>query len=231
MVSVEKHSIRISARRAQLDGDLMIPPNARGVVLFAHGSGSDRHSLRNQAVAQLLCESEPPIGTLLVDLLTKEEGVTDRISWKIRFDIGFLANRLLAITDWLAAIEPTRSLPIGYFGASTGAAAALVAAAERPHLVHAIVSRGGRPDLVAGILARVVTPTLLVVGSKDVMVLELNRRARRALPGECRLAVIDGAGHSFEEPGKLLDVARHATRWFQEHLDPRPGRAAGEQHP
>jgi dienelactone hydrolase len=195
---------------AVLQGDLIVPEEAAGVVLFAHGSGSGRFSPRNRRVAATLTEAG--IATLLVDLLTPEEEEVDRLTRAHRFDIGLLARRLTAAIDWLRG--HAASLPIGLFGASTGAAAALVAAAERPGDVAAVVSRGGRPDLAGNALLRVRAPTLLIVGGADEQVLELNRRALELLPGEKQLVIVPGATHLFEEPGALDEVARLAADWF-----------------
>jgi putative phosphoribosyl transferase len=209
--------VHVPVGRVVLTGDLTVPPSPRGIVLFAHGTGSGRHSPRNKLVARALNDAEPPLATLLVDLLTEEEESIDRATGHLRFDIGLLAQRLVTITDWLTT-EAAQQLPIGYFGASTGAGAALVAAAERPEAVSAVVSRGGRPDLAATALWRVHAPTLLLVGGEDEVVIRLNEDARRAIRTECRLDVIPGASHLFEEPGKLSEVAKRATRWFHEHL-------------
>lgn len=206
-----------------LEGDLVLPERAVGIVVFAHGTGSSRHSPRNRRVAATL--NEAGIGTLLIDLLTGAEEQLDRITGQLRFDIGLLARRLIASIDWLRGNGPTASLPIGLFGASTGAGAALVAAAERPDEVAAVVSRGGRPDLAGAALPRVRAPTLLIVGGADEQVLELNRRALELLQAEKQLVVVPGATHLFEEPGALEEVASLATEWFSRHLgeDPNDG--------
>jgi dienelactone hydrolase len=208
---------------AVLEGDLVLPERAVGIVVFAHGTGSSRHSPRNRRVAATL--NEAGIGTLLIDLLTGAEEQLDRITGQLRFDIGLLARRLIASIDWLRGNGPTASLPIGLFGASTGAGAALVAAAERPDEVAAVVSRGGRPDLAGAALPRVRAPTLLIVGGADEQVLELNRRALELLQAEKQLVVVPGATHLFEEPGALEEVASLATEWFSRHLgeDPNDG--------
>ena len=219
----EEQLVRITAAPVTLEGNLTLPEKATGIVLFAHGSGSSRHSPRNRYVARLLNEAK--LGTLLVDLLTAEEEVTDMRTAHLRFDIGLLARRLVAVTDWLTQQPHTRAVPIGYFGASTGAGAALVAAAERPEAVAAIVSRGGRPDLAGPALARVRAPTLLIVGSRDVQVIELNRLALAQLRCEKRLEIIPGASHLFEEPGALDAVARLAREWFEHYLSPRESEA------
>jgi putative phosphoribosyl transferase len=207
--------IQVTADAVKLDGTLAVPDAARGVVLFAHGSGSSRLSPRNRAVARTL--NTAGLATVLVDLLTREEERIDALTAHLRFDIEMLARRLGAATDWLRREERTSRLPIGYFGASTGAAAALIAAAERPQEVSAVVSRGGRPDLAGESLPRVQAPTLLIVGGADVPVIELNRQALRRLR-EARLEIIPDATHLFEEPGALAQVARLAADWFGRHL-------------
>jgi dienelactone hydrolase len=201
-----------------LEGNLWVPRGAHGVVLFAHGSGSSRHSPRNRFVAEAL--NEAGLGTLLLDLLTSEEEAVDLRTAHLRFDIGLLAERLVGATDWLSGQPETTSLRVGYFGASTGGGAALVAAAERPGLVGAVVSRGGRPDLAGPALPRVQAPTLLLVGGHDYQVIDLNRAALDALRCEKRLEIIPGATHLFEEPGALEAVARLAREWFERHLQP-----------
>jgi pimeloyl-ACP methyl ester carboxylesterase len=206
-----------------LEGMLTLPPDARGVVVFAHGSGSGRFSPRNRAVSDVLVQAR--LGTLLIDLLTASEETEDLATARLRFDIGLLADRVIGAIDWLDTdpvagdLPSTPSqLPLACFGASTGAAAALIAAAERPDRVAAAVSRGGRPDLAGDALRRVIAPTLLIVGSLDTQVLELNRQAQAALAGESRLAIVPGAGHLFEEPGALEQVAALAREWFEQHL-------------
>jgi len=206
----------LPAGDASLPGTLGLPVGARGIVVFAHGSGSSRFSPRNRFVAEVL--QQAGLGTLLMDLLTPEEEEEDRRSAALRFDIGVLAGRLVAAVDWLAADERTSSLPVGTFGASTGAAAALIAAASRPTEVAAVVSRGGRPDLAGGALERVAAPTLLVVGAADPIVLDLNREAMQRMRGQVRLEVVPGATHLFEEPGALETVAGLASDWFREKL-------------
>jgi dienelactone hydrolase len=201
-----------------LEGNLGLPEGAGGVVLFAHGSGSSRHSPRNRHVARLLNEAK--LATLLVDLLTADEEAIDLRTAHLRFDIGLLAERLVGATDWLTQHPETRQFRIGYFGASTGASAALVAAVERPHVVDAIVSRGGRPDLAGPALAHVRAPTLLIVGGNDHAVIELNREALAQLRCEKRLVIVPGATHLFEEAGALDEVARLAREWFERHLMP-----------
>lgn len=220
-------AVSIPAGDARLEGELVVPAGAAGIVVFAHGSGSSRHSPRNRMVAATL--EEAGIGTLLVDLLTRAEEKADRLGGEYRFDIPLLGGRLVAIVDWLRR-DRGSPLPIGLFGASTGAAAALVAAAERPEDIAAVVSRGGRPDLAGPALRRVRAPTLLIVGGADEQVLELNRRALALLPGEKLLAVVPGATHLFEEPGALEQVARLAADWFSRHLR-RPRRAEARRVP
>jgi putative phosphoribosyl transferase len=228
-VSVERASaaaaIAVPLEDATLDGDLTLPDRALGIVLFAHGSGSSRHSPRNRRVATTL--NEAGIATLLLDLLTPAEEEADRRTGHLRFDIGLLARRLIATIDWLPS-GPAASLPIGLFGASTGAAAALVAAAARPADVRAVVSRGGRPDLAGAALAGVRAPTLLIVGAADHQVLELNRRALALLRSVKRLVVAPGATHLFEEPGALEQVARLAAEWFSHYLRQGAQTAPGE---
>ncbi len=204
--------VEIPAAAAVMQGHLHVPGSTTGVVVFAHGSGSSRHSPRNRFVADVLYGAG--LGTLLLDLLTPDEEVDRRNV----FDIGFLAGRLTAATSWLATRSDTASCRIGYFGASTGAGAALWAAAELGPLISAVVSRGGRPDLAGQRLAQVRAPTLLIVGSRDVAVLDLNRRAQAALRCPHRLTVVEGATHLFEEPGTLAEAAMHARDWFVEHL-------------
>ena len=199
-----------------LSGDLELPPDAAGVVVFAHGSGSSRHSPRNRAVAAAL--QRAGLGTLLMDLLTPAEEALDARRGELRFDIGLLARRLVGAVRWLAGEPATGALPVGCFGASTGAGAALVAAAEHPDGIAAVVSRGGRPDLAGDALQRVTAPTLLIVGGEDRVVLDLNRRALERITAEKRLAVVPGATHLFEEPGALEQVARLAGDWFRSRL-------------
>jgi putative phosphoribosyl transferase len=222
--SVEERLVRVKAGSATLEGNLNLPEGARAVVLFAHGSGSSRFSSRNRYVARVLNEAK--LATLLIDLLTPEEEAIDQRTAHLRFDIRLLAGRLVSATDWLTQHVDTRHLSIGYFGASTGAAAALVAAAERPEVVHAVVSRGGRPDLAGAALPRVRAPTLLIVGGDDVQVIELNRAALALLRCEKQLVIVPGASHLFEEPGALDEVARLAREWFRQHLIPDAQRKA-----
>lgn len=208
--------VRIPLKDATLKGNLLIPKDATGLVVFAHGSGSSRHSPRNKAVAQYL-RDEGGFGTLLIDLLTEDEEVLDDKTRELRFKIPFLAQRLSQITDWLRKEPKTNDLSIGYFGASTGAAAALVAAAERRD-IDAVVSRGGRPDLAGESLVKVNAPTLLIVGGDDPEVLELNKEALDLLKTTKDLMVIPGATHLFEETGALEDVANFAEKWFSRFL-------------
>ncbi len=208
-------SVQIPAGRVTLPGDLNLPTTARGIVVFAHGSGSSRQSPRNRYVANVL--NQAGLATLLFDLLTGDEEALDIRTAALRFNIELLGQRLLQATHWLAEQQATQ-LKIGYFGASTGAAAALVAAAEAPHRVAAVVSRGGRPDLAGPALPRVHAPTLLIVGGRDLTVLDLNRQALDQLRGEKRLEIVPGATHLFEEPGTLEQVARLAREWFDLHL-------------
>ena len=215
--TVEEQLVRVPAGPVWLEGNLSLPEQPRAVVLFAHGSGSSRHSSRNRHVARLLNEAK--LATLLIDLLTVHEEVVDARSAQLRFDIDLLAERLVDTTDWLTQFPDTRDLRIGYFGASTGAAAALVAAAERADVVGAVVSRGGRPDLAGAALTRVQAPTLLIVGEHDDQVIQLNREAFAQLRCEKRLLIVPGATHLFEEPGALDEVARLARDWFQRHLE------------
>ena len=212
----DERLVRVAAGPMMLEGNLNIPEGARGIVLFAHGSGSSRHSPRNRYVAQLL--NQASFATLLVDLLTAEEEAIDLRTAQLRFDIGLLAERLAGVTDWLARHPDTQPLRIGYFGASTGAAAALVAAAERPAAIGAVVSRGGRPDLAGPYLPRVRAPTLLIVDGNDFQVIELNRAAFAQLRCEKELAIVPGATHLFEEPGALDQVEQLAREWFQQYL-------------
>jgi len=199
-----------------LAGDLVIPERATGIVLFAHGSGSSRHSPRNRYVAGEL--QQAGLGTLLLDLLTSAEEEVDLSTGHLRFDIELLADRLITATDWLGRNPAVAGMNTGYFGASTGAGAALVAAAERAGVVDAVVSRGGRPDLAGSALARVHAPTLLIVGSRDEAVIRLNRAAQAGLQCEKKLSIVPGATHLFEERGTLEQVAELARDWFLEHF-------------
>ena len=208
--------IGIDAGRVVLEGILELPQDTRGVVLFAHGSGSGRHSPRNQYVARTLRSAG--IGTLLFDLLTREEELKDQVTAELRFDIPFLANRLKDATRWLMLRPEMKGMRLGYIGASTGAAAALVAAAELPNMVEAIVSRGGRPDLAGKALPAVAAPTLLIVGGDDEPVIGMNQDALAELRCEKKLVIVPGATHLFEEPGTLEEVARLAAEWFTQYL-------------
>ncbi len=219
-MKVVAHSVRIAAGDVMLDGDLTVPQPAGGVVAFAHGSGSSRYSPRNRYVAAEL--QTAGLATLLADLLTPAEEQADARTARLRFDIGLLARRVSALTGWLAEHPATAGLPAGLFGASTGAAAALVAAAGRPGPVAAVVSRGGRPDLAGAYLRSVRQPTLLIVGALDTVVIGLNRTAIREIGGEARLEIVPGASHLFEEPGTLERVAHLARSWFTRHLTPEP---------
>ncbi|MFB2934568.1 dienelactone hydrolase family protein [Aerosakkonemataceae cyanobacterium BLCC-F154] len=206
----------ISSGIVNLEGSLAQPENARGIILFAHGSGSSRNSPRNQYVAQELNKAE--FSTLLFDLLTPDEESTDQESEDLRFNITFLAERLVDATQWVAQNLDIQNIQIGYFGASTGAAAALVAAAQFPDAVGAVVSRGGRPDLAGSSLSNVQAPTLLIVGEKDSPVIGMNQEALAQLSGEKKLEIVPGASHLFEEPGALEEIAKMARQWFEQYL-------------
>jgi pimeloyl-ACP methyl ester carboxylesterase len=213
---VRESAVELPADGVLLHGDLTVPDDARGIVVFAHGSGSGRFSPRNRVVAGALVEAG--LATLLMDLLTFEEERVDLRTRHLRFDIDLLGRRVIAAIDWLTGVEAVGDLPVGCFGASTGAAAALLAAAERPARVGAVVSRGGRPDLAGDALRRVTAPTLLIVGGNDPEVLRLNRMVLPALAGEARLEIVPGATHLFEEPGALEQVSQLARDWFVRHL-------------
>ncbi len=215
-ISGQAFSVQIPAGGVMLDGDLTVPTNARGVVVFAHGSGSSRHSPRNRYVASEL--QRVGLATLLFDLLTQQEESVDMRTAELRFDIDLLARRLAEATDWLMGQKQVAHLKFGYFGASTGVAAALVAAAEAPRQLGAVVSRGGRPDLAGQALGKVQVPTLLIVGGEDTRVIDLNRQAMEQLHCEKQLEIIPGASHLFEEPGTLEQVAELAREWFEAHL-------------
>jgi dienelactone hydrolase len=221
---------RIAARSAVLEGEVRVDEESRGIVLFAHGSGSSRHSPRNQLVARSL--RDRGLGTLLFDLLTREEEAIDLHARHLRFDIALLAERLVDASRWVRSRPETRELKIGYFGASTGGGAALVAAAELGNEIGAVVSRGGRPDLAADALTRVKSPTLLIVGGLDEPVIKLNEEALALLRCEKQLRIVPGATHLFEEHGALEEVARLAGEWFGRHLlgradtNIRPGKGA-----
>ena len=216
-MSTSKSDVCIPAGAATLNGNMTLSPNAKGLVLFAHGSGSSRHSPRNQFVARSL--NQAGLGTLLFDLLTPEEESVDVYTRTHRFDIGLLAERLVYATEWAKQQRP--DLRIGYFGASTGGGAALVAAAELSNEVGAVVSRGGRPDLAGAALPKVKAPTLLIVGEKDDVVIDLNEQARAQMKCECKIDIVPGATHLFEEPGALEKVAKSAADWFNRHLAPK----------
>ena len=213
-----KTPVAVPINGQSLPGDLGMPPDPHGIVLFAHGSGSSRHSPRNQYVARTL--EHRHLATLLIDLLTPEEEAIDDRTAEYRFDIPMLAGRLVTIVDWLRGRKETASLPIGLFGASTGGGAALIAAADRPNEIAAVVSRGGRPDLADVALQNVTTPTLLVVGGFDAPVMRMNRDAMKQMRGEVKLEIVPGATHLFEEPGTLERVAELAGAWFARHLQP-----------
>jgi dienelactone hydrolase len=208
--------VQIRAGAALLDGDLTRPQPAAGLIVFAHGSGSSRFSRRNRAVAQTL--EGGGFATLLLDLLTREEEAIDLLTREYRFDIDRLGRRVIAAIDWAAGESDLADLPIACFGASTGAAAALIAAAERPEVVGAVISRGGRPDLAGDALPQVQAPTLLIVGGADDVVIELNRAAMRRLRAHVELAIVPGATHLFEEPGTLEQVSRLAVAWCRRYL-------------
>ena len=213
----QERVVRIPVGARELEGNLIVPETPAGVVLFAHGSGSSRHSSRNRFVAREL--QEAGLATLLLDLLTAEEEAVDNQTRHLRFDIGMLAERLVHATRWLGQNPDTRDLTVGYFGASTGGGAALVAAADDPDPIGAVVSRGGRPDLAGEALPRVRAPTLLIVGGDDIPVIGMNREAMaRMSSAEVKLEIVPGATHLFEEPGKLEIVARLAREWFLRHL-------------
>ena len=207
--------VRLEFADVALNGDLALPAFARGLVIFAHGSGSSRHSPRNRAVAELLQHGR--LGTLLLDLLTEREERADASTAEFRFDMPLLAHRLVGAIDWMQVHPQTAPLPIGLFGASTGAAAALMAAAQRPAMVRAVVSRGGRPDLAEMALEEVAAPTLLIVGGRDDVVIELNRQALARLKAPKELQIVPGATHLFEEPGALDQVSTLARKWFERY--------------
>lgn len=215
-----KRDVRIAMDAVVLPGDLTLPSDPRGLVIFAHGSGSGRKNPRNCEVAAIL--QRHGLATLLFDLLTLDEEAVDRHTAHLRFDIEFLAGRLIAATDWANGQAALARLPFGYFGASTGAAAALVAAADRPADIAAVVSRGGRPDLAGPALDRVRAPTRLIVGGDDVIVIGLNERAGALMRADVELRIVPGASHLFEEPGALEEVARLASGWFARYLVRRP---------
>jgi len=212
----QNREVMIESPEVTLRAILTTPENARSVVLFAHGAGSSRHSPRNQYIAQRL--QDAGFATLLMDLLTEDEERIDTYTARLRFDISLLAGRLESATGWVLSHEPMKDFDIGYFGVDTGAAAALVAAIQRPETIRAIVSRGGRPDLAFNVLPEVKPPVLLIVGAKDQIVLEINKEAAKRLTTEHNLVIIPGASHLFEEPGKLDMVARRTQRWFARYM-------------
>ena len=215
-MTTARRDVEIQIEAVTLLADLTLPSDTRGLVIFAHGSGSGRKSPRNQEVAATLQRGN--LGTLLFDLLTLEEEAVDRHTTHLRFDIDLLAERLVGATDWARGQAGLARVPFGYFGASTGAAAALVAAAERPVEIKAVVSRGGRPDLAGSSLRHVVPPTLLIVGGHDRPIISLNEKAQALMPGTVELHIVPGASHLFEEPGALYEVACLASTWFTRHL-------------
>ena len=215
-MSTVAHALHIPVDDIALDADVVTPEGAVGTILFAHGSGSSRTSPRNRAVAAVLHDAG--FTTALVDLLTEREARADRVTGEFRFDLDLLARRLIGLVDWLWSYEPVRQRPIGLFGASTGSAGAIVAAAARNGVVYAVVSRGGRPDLARDFLPLVRQPTLLIVGSHDEVVLDLNRDALQELRGEAQLEIVPGATHLFEEPGAMERVAQSACAWFTRHV-------------
>jgi dienelactone hydrolase len=214
--AIQTTPVQVRAGTVLIDGDLVIPDRAVGLIVFAHGSGSSRFSRRNRAVAETL--QDGGFATLLLDLLTRDEEAIDLQTREYRFDIDRLGYRVVAAIDWAAGESAVSGLPVGCFGASTGAAAALIAAAERPDIVRAVISRGGRPDLAGNALPRVAAPTLLIVGGADEPVIELNRQAMRLMRAPVALEIVPGATHLFEEPGTLEEVARLALDWCRRHL-------------
>lgn len=212
----EENPVRIPVDKTTIEGNLVLPPHAKGVVLFAHGSGSGRFSPRNQYVAKVL--NKAGIATLLIDLLTKQEEEEDLQTGQFRFDINLLAQRLIGATEWLRKNPRTKNLAFGYFGASTGAAAALIAAGKLPDDIKAVVSRGGRPDLALDHIPKVKAPTLFIVGGNDTVVIDLNKKAMKNFSAEKKLEIVPGASHLFEETGKLEEVAKLATSWFSKYL-------------
>jgi putative phosphoribosyl transferase len=212
----EEVPVKIREGEGTIEGNLVVPSGAEGVVLFAHGSGSGRFSPRNQYVAKVL--NKAGIATFLIDLLTRDEEEIDVATAEFRFDIELLAKRLMDATEWLTTNPATRKLKIGYFGASTGAAAALIAAAKLPQQIKAVVSRGGRPDLALDYIPKVKAPTLFIVGGDDSVVIDLNKKVMKNFPAESKLEIVPGATHLFEEEGKLEVVAKLATKWFSKYL-------------
>jgi dienelactone hydrolase len=212
----EENVATIPSGKVTINGNLTVPPQARGIVIFAHGSGSSRFSPRNTKVAREI--NDVGIATLLIDLLTEEEEAEDTYSGEFRFNIDLLAQRLVDATFWCVKNAATKNLAVGYFGASTGAAAALIAAAKLPEHVKAVVSRGGRPDLAGAALPNVKAPTLLIVGGDDYEVIELNEQAKKRMKTETKIVIVPGATHLFEERGKLEQVAKLAIEWFSKYL-------------
>lgn len=227
--AASERPVRVHGGNAELEGTLAVPDDARGIVLFAHGSGSSRRSPRNRRVARTLQEAH--LATLLFDLLTPEEERIDVVTRRLRFDIPLLAERMKGACDWVGSQPSLARLAIGVFGASTGAAAALIAAADRPDAVHAVVSRGGRPDLAGAALERVRAPTLAIVGGRDTEVIALNEAALSRMACTKRLEIVEGATHLFEEPGTLDRVADLAASWLSRHLQPRPEARAAQEAP
>ena len=225
---IDPRAVQVPVDNVILEGELTVPAGADAVVLFAHGSGSSRHSPRNRYVASVL--QSGGLATLLLDLLTPDEEAIDQGTAQLRFDIGLLARRLVGASDWLATQPATHQLRLGYFGASTGGGAALVAAAGRPQAVHAVVSRGGRPDLAGAALPRVLAPTLLIVGGRDEPVIAMNEAALARLESVKHLAIVPGATHLFPEPGTLEEAARLARDWFERYLAPASDAAAATRH-
>jgi putative phosphoribosyl transferase len=211
-----ERNISIKVDEGEISAILHSVPKARGIIIFAHGSGSSRFSPRNKLIARHLNENN--FSTLLIDLLTPKEEIEDEITAELRFNIQLLSKRLSFATGWIINDESIKDLPIGYFGASTGAAAALISAADLKTKIKAIVSRGGRPDLAIKVLKEIVSPTLLIVGGNDSIVLKLNKEAYSALTCKKKLEIIPGASHLFEEPGKLEEVAKISAKWFLRHL-------------
>ena len=227
-MSQVEQSLEIPVAGVTLQADLVVPDRTAGLVVFAHGSGSGRHSSRNRYVAREL--QEAGLATALADLLTPDEELADARGGQFRFDIGRLSVRVIALTDWLLRHDASAGLRVGLFGASTGAAAALVAAAARPSTVDAVVSRGGRPDLTGEFLRLVFQPTLLIVGGNDPTVIEVNRKATELLPGTTRLDIVPGATHLFEEAGAMEQVSQLARDWFIQHLGIEPHHQRGTTH-
>jgi putative phosphoribosyl transferase len=215
-ITEEKTSVKIPADGVTINGNMAVPHGAKGIVLFAHGSGSSRFSPRNTRVAKEI--NKAGMGTLLIDLLTSEEEEIDEATGQFRFDIDLLSKRLIAATQWLKKNLATKNLAVGYFGASTGAAAALIAAAKLPDGIKSVVSRGGRPDLASEHLGKVAAPTLFIVGERDTEVIELNRQAMARIRSEKKLEIVPGATHLFEESGALEEVARLAIDWFSKYF-------------